>query len=156
MQSMRFFSSTFIVLSSLSLAACGPGEGNGEPDAGTNPADCGDSHATITAQQLYTEVVQPRCQSCHYQGALDTSLVLDSAAALKSTVGADSTYGGGLKVSEANRSENSTMYLKVLGGTPAGVRGPNGQAVGQRMPVTGALTLAERQQIQDWICTGAQ
>ncbi len=151
---MRRLSSALIVISSLSLSACGPAEGDGSGNSDSYA--CGTSHTSVTAEQLYQDIVQNRCKSCHNPGS-GNPLALDSVEALRAAVGADSTYGGGMKVASANRSENSTMYLKVLGGTPDGVRGPNGETVGNRMPGSGpALTEQERQKVQDWICTGAQ
>jgi hypothetical protein len=83
---------------------------------------------------------------------------MDSATTLKATVGLDSTFPGGLKVTDANHSENSTLFLKAAGGTtPGGIRGPNGQSVGNKMPNNG-LTLTEPMltEIKNWICSGAQ
>ncbi|MGA9524925.1 MAG: c-type cytochrome [Myxococcaceae bacterium] len=142
-------------MASLPLAACGPDVGNGSGNAEANA--CGTSHASVTADQLYKDIVQDRCQSCHNPNAQGTTLMMDSVEALKAVVGADSAYGNGLKIIEANRSENSTMYLKVLGGTPAGIHGPDGESVGARMPASGpVLTEEERKKVQDWICTGAK
>ena len=50
-------------------AGCGPGEENGGEgggtDAGRSELACGEGHAEVTAEQVYTDVFRDNCASCH-------------------------------------------------------------------------------------------
>ena len=145
----------------LLLSACGEGEnGNGNGDAGsTHPLACGENHAQVTAEQVYTEVFGnvngANCVSCHHPGVTDNKFrPEESADGLRAAVGQDSDYAGDVKIIEANRSENSTLFLKINGGSPK-YRGPRGEAVGPVMPPGVMLPEAQLKLFHDWICTGA-
>lgn len=148
--------SAWVVSASLALFACGGGNNGGEADAGSELA-CDDGAAAVTADQLFAAVVEPKCKSCHNSGLGQGSnggLHLGSVDELKAAVGKASSYGT-VKVVEADHPENSSLYLKVLGGSPK-YKGPEGQLVGGQMPQGGnALSAEEKNQVRDWICSGA-
>ncbi|MBX5480290.1 MAG: hypothetical protein IRZ16_00355 [Myxococcaceae bacterium] len=158
-----------LMCGALALAACGGGD-NGGPDGGTNennPNACGDDVQSVTAQELFDSVINGTgaCTSCHYAGAgtaTNGDLVMDSVEALKATTGATTAYaitGSTLKVVDPNHSENSTMFLKVAGGstvTPP-VKGPKGESVGAQMPQgLPPLSAEDLKMVKDWICSGAK
>jgi hypothetical protein len=163
-RTMRRLSTSIAMIASVLLAACGGTSSENQPDAGTdggivaNENACGTGVTPVTATQLFNDVIQSNCSSCHFAGAPDNSLVMNSATALQATVGQASTFPGGLKVTDPNHSENSTLFLKAAGGTtPGGIRGPNGQSVGNKMPNNGlSLTETQLSEIKNWICSGAQ
>jgi len=154
----RFIPSALALAASLTLVGCGTPDEIPDPDAGTNQnaLACGDTHDSVTTQKLYDDLVSLKCASCHYDGYPGTTLVLTLVGDLQGTVGAASTYKNDLKIVEANRPENSTFYLKSIGGSSAGIKGPGGHNVGARMPEGGTLSAAEQKMIKDWICSGAQ
>ncbi len=140
-------------------AGCGPGEENGGEgggtDAGKSELACGDGHAEVTAEQVYTDVFADNCASCHTTGQMGTTFFADDAAMLRAAVGADSAYPGTVKVVEANKPENSTLFIKISGGSPR-YSAPDGTRVGGPMPQGGALSDEQRKLFKDWICTGAK
>ncbi len=144
----------------LLLSACGEGE-NGNEDGGSDHAlACGEDHAQVTAEQVYTEVFGnesgANCVSCHNPGVTDNRFRPEpSADGLRAAVGQDSDYAGDVKVIDPNRAENSTLILKINGGSPRH-RGPKGEAVGPVMPPGIMLPEAQLKLFQDWICTGAK
>ena len=87
-------------------------------------------------------------------------LFLENLDDLKATAGKASGYSQTLKVVDAAHSENSTMYLMVLGGRdakPTPIKGPEGQALGPQMPQGGTpLTEQQRADLKGWICAGAK
>lgn len=138
---------------------CGAEEGPNEPGPELPAVDCEGVGAELSTVQLFDQVVQPRCTSCHQAGGtgvLTGKLSLTSPQELQATVGAASLYAGqgGLKIVDPAKPENSSLLLKVLGGSPAYV-GPGDENVGAKMPSTGLLPEAEREQFRRWICGGA-
>lgn len=149
----------------LATVGCGNGIPTPGTDAGTDAGTdggvahtCGTDVTEVSAEALYTQVIDTQCKSCHFTGAPETTggnLVLDSVEALKATAGTALGKYGTVEVTDPDHPENSTMYLKVLGGEQAGVKGPNGQSVGQRMPLGQQLPEAQVALIKNWICSGA-
>lgn len=157
---MRHIIQGAVILASAALFGCGNGGNNGNngtPDAG--PHACAEGHPTVTAEQLFTDVIQPECVSCHNAAAAPATnggLALDDVAALKAAIGKASAYSstGELKVVDANNPANSTMHLKVQGGTTLGKhRGPRNESVGGPMPQGGELTAEKKEQVKNWICS---
>lgn len=158
---MRRISTSLVLSASLSLFACG---GDGGPDdfpgadAGVS-VGCEGVTAQVTADQLFTAVIDARCRSCHNSTAAEASsggLHLGSPDELRAAAGKVSKYAQTLKVVDPGHSENSTLYLKVLGGSPQ-YAGPQGESVGGQMPQGGSgLTAAQQEQVRAWICGGAQ
>lgn len=164
----RILVAVCVVAAGVVGAGCGGGGENGGPDGGTdggsaNPLACGTDVADVTAQQLYDGVIKDpsnTCLTCHSgTGSSGGGVVMDSVAALTMNVGKASAYATAsspIKVVEANRPENSTLYLKCAGGSNEGIKGPNGASVGPKMPVGAEpLSAAELKQVKDWICSGA-
>lgn len=141
------------------IAACGGGDNKPTPDAGPSEFDCAGATA-VTTTKLQADILQPRCVSCHngsdpvaYPGDYST------AAKAQEVVGKVSPYattqGSTLKVVDPNNLQNSSLYLKVLGGGAAH-KGPKGEGVGGAMPQgSNPLSATELGEIKNWICTGA-
>lgn len=150
----------FAAAIALGAVACGQGT-TGGTDAGTNTEyDC--TGATkVTTAQIQADIAQPRCVSCH-NGTNEASYPGDysDAAKLQTSVGKaspqySSPAGSTLKVVDPNHPENSTFYLKVLGGGAAH-KGPKGEPVGGMMPQgSNPLEAQDLAKIKNWICTGA-
>ena len=82
-----------------------------------------------------------------------------SIANTLSAVGRLSYYAGRtstLKVIDPGNPRNSSMFLKVMGGSPK-YRGPGGESVGSQMPQNlPPLSDENKLLIKNWICGGAQ
>lgn len=150
---------SFLVAAAVAVACGTPGPGPGN-DAGTPPEfDCAGA-AKVTTAELQTAIFETRCKSCHYA---DNDPVtpgnMSSAAKTQELVGKPASYattaGSTLKMVDANNPQNSSLYLKVLGGSPK-YKGPKGESVGGKMPQSGTeLSADEKAKIKSWICTGA-
>jgi cytochrome c5 len=134
------------------LLACGGEPNNTPPDAG--PLACGSNHPEVSTEQIFNEIFEPTCKTCHASGSSGTTFFADDAAMLQAAVGQDSAYPGTVKVIDPGHPENSTLFIKVSGGSPKH-RAPDGTPVGGQMPQGGTLTEEQVQRFQDWICTGA-
>jgi hypothetical protein len=142
----------------LLLAACGSTSVPPRPITAEDFV-CGDG-GVITTEQLTANVISLRCtHACHNsadaEGAPLIMVSPDDVQAL--AVGHESRYSdaGELFVVNADGGlETSAMWLKVLGGSPR-LHGPNGEPIGQQMPLGGSLNEPDLQQIKRWICAGA-
>lgn len=142
-----------VIALGLSLTAC---------PTGNLDLDCPRNPRMATAQEVHDTLQGPICSNCHTPQNPAVPLQLpdqSTVTALRALVNADSRYGQGLKVVAPNSLRNSTMWLKVNGGSPAGYDGPNGVPVGGLMPDPGngfpALDNSQKGLLKDWICTGA-
>lgn len=109
--------------------------------------------------------MNPVCINCHAPGggAVGAPFEWETVEKTLAAVGQGSTYRP-LKVVDASNLDpnqnlrNSTMYLKVLGGADANVRGPNCESVGGRMPQSPypPLSAAQTAVLKNWICGGAR
>jgi mono/diheme cytochrome c family protein len=142
-----------VVATALWLTAC-PTDGR--------DLDCPQNPAVATAQEVFDDIQGPICSACHTPDnpAVPAQLPDQSTVtALRALVNADSRYGRGLKVVAPSNLRNSTLWLKVNGGSPAGYDGPNGAPVGGLMPDPGngfdPLDAAQKDLLKRWICTGA-
>lgn len=137
---------------SLGLAGCGA---SGDPDLTCDP---GGPSPTL-ASSVHAQVFAPACAGCHEADYLygDYSTPERTAAA---TVNRKSEYAGSagtLLVVAPNALANSSLWLKVLGGTAKGRLGPRGENVQGRMPSDGtSLTDAQLTLLKQWICSGAK
>jgi hypothetical protein len=136
---------------------------------GTTPAcsatDAGDPNfqcngvAAVTLTKVQTDVFQPTCAITGCHDGVNTLAPTDytSAAKTVANVGKDSTYANGLKVIDANKNlTNSTMWLKLLGGSPT-YKSLSCVSVGPIMP-QGSLNPIQQQyldEVKGWICAGA-
>lgn len=145
----------------LAVAGCGPPTPTGCPDTGAD-FTCDSSGPTVKTGEVWTGVISPDCVStCHKPGGTAVSYGdYSSAAAFQTTnVGQKSVYAGSkgtLKKVDPDALQNSSVWLKVIGGAPAGRKGPQCEGVGNAMP-DGAATLsdAKKKLLKDWICSGA-
>lgn len=138
------------------------GSGGACADANAAEYKC-DGATSVTTADLWTNVISPKCVStCHRPGGTAASYGdYSSAAQVQSgSVGVKSLYAGSkatLKKVDPNNLQNSTFWLKVIGGSPANKKGPECEAPGNAMPDgLPALSDAEKTQLKNWICTGAQ
>lgn len=143
----------------LAVTACGT-DGGGGTDGGATSSDfdCTGAEAVTTAQ-IQTEIIEPRCKVCHITDTTAQPGNMSTTALTQALVGKASSYatttGSTLKWNDPNNPQNSTMYLKVLGGGTR-YKGPKNEAVGGQMPQgSNPLTAAEKTRIKNWICTGA-
>jgi hypothetical protein len=150
------------LLSAAVTLGSGCGGGGGATDAGVKPeVQCDGGEADVSFATVYSDLISPTCLGgCHVPGGSNGPVNLTSAdAGYEGSVGKNSiTYGSSLKIVQPNQPESSTLYLKVLGGTPGGYRGPTGQSVGERMPPLSAgngATAQQKELVRRWICTGA-
>jgi len=114
----------------------------------------------VTLTTLQADVLTPTCakSTCHIpqmQGGLSHDYSNLTASA--EIVGMPSTYGGTLKVVAPGDLLDSTMWLKVLGGSPKySGPAPDCKLVGAAMPFDGTvLDAGQIAQIKGWICGGA-
>lgn len=145
-------------------AACSPPPPSGN-DAGNPELTCDANPASVTTAQVQTEVFDVSCKSCHFKDSnTDNPADMDmsSASVTQQSVGKNSIYCGqncpadALKIVHAGNLANSTMWLKLLGGSPT-YKGPKGENVGARMPQGApALDEAKKKLVRDWICSGAK
>jgi hypothetical protein len=154
-------------------AACGPKPDSGAGFCGsTDPKraavceqhlTCPDGPTEVTTAQVHADLLLPTCKdTCHPGlGVLDYSTPQSAQEAL---VGVSSGYGdGSLRRVDSKTLANSTLWLKVLGGSDfvfEGQRlpltGPKGEPVGQPMPKgLPRLTEAQLDLVKSWICSGA-
>lgn len=135
------------------VGACGGGTPK-DPEL-----DCTGATSVTLSGELQSQVIDVKCKSCHvanYQYGDYTDATKTAAA----TVNKKSLYAGmtgKLMIVEANKLENSSLWLKVLGGDAANRKGPNGEGTLGKMPNDGTeLTAAQKKLLKDWICTGAK
>lgn len=163
MKSLAIFGAVVL----LQAAGCG---GNNTPDAG-NAGACADTTAaeykcdgatSVKTGELWTNVINPKCVStCHNATGSAVSYGNYSTAALfqSQNVTVKSLYAGSkgtFKKVDPNALQNSSVWLKVIGGSGASRKGPQCESPGNAMPDgLPALTDAEKTQIKNWICTGA-
>jgi hypothetical protein len=140
--------------------ACGGGTGG--QDAGPKPeTQCDGGEGSVSYSTVYSSIIAPTClNGCHAGGTTLGPVVMTSAdAGYQNSVGKVSVaYGTGPKVVDPSKPGNSTLYLKTLGGTPAGYRAANGESVGGIMPqdATVGLNTTQKETLRKWICGGAQ
>ena len=145
------------------LVACGGAPPPG-PCEDTAAADytCDATPTVVKTSELYAQVITPDCVStCHKPQDASSFPYGDftSAAAFQTEVGKLSLYAGSqklLQVVEPRKLQNSSLWLKVAGGSTAGRKGPNCESPGASMPQGSTLTDAKKKLIKDWICSGAQ
>lgn len=133
------------------LLSCGQ---PGDPELTCDPSPASASLATNVQPLL-----EAKCATCHIA---DYSYG-DYTTAAKSgaIVNKVSLYAGtpkALKVVDGTNKSlaNSTLWLKILGGSMSGRQGPKGENVYGRMPNdTTMLTADEKKIFKDWICNGA-
>lgn len=153
----------------VAVGSVGCGGGGGGPDAGacadTSSADfkCAASPPVVKTADLYTQVIVPDCgTTCHKPSDAASFSYGDYTDATKFqvTVGKNSLYGGAakaLKIVDTQSLQNSSLWLKVIGGSTANKKGPGCESPGASMPSALPLLSAQKQQlIKDWICSGAQ
>jgi hypothetical protein len=136
----------------LALAGCGA---PGDPEL---TCDTGGASPTL-ASAVQAQVFAASCAGCHDVGYMYGDYSRASATAA-SAVNQKSLYAGSagtLKVVDPNNLANSSLWLKVLGGTAKGRLGPKGENVMGRMPSDGTnLTEAQLTLLKQWICSGAK
>ncbi|MFZ5440042.1 MAG: hypothetical protein ACOZQL_08535 [Myxococcota bacterium] len=127
----------------------------GDPDL-----TCDSNAASKTLAADVQPILDAKCKSCHGANYTygDYSDATKSAAA---TVGKKSLFAGMnatlMVVDSSKKLENSSLWLKLLGGTPKGRSGPKGENVQGEMPSgMDPLPAAELKIFKDWICTGAK
>ena len=137
-------------MSVVSLLSCGP----------TDPElTCDPSPAAASLTTNVQAVFAAKCsQSCHQPG--DAFGDYTDAAKTGAIVAKKSLYAGmagTLKVVDPKSLANSSLWLKVLGGSTSGRTGPRGENVYGKMPNDGALLSADQKKtLKDWICGGAK
>ena len=151
----------FLAALSVLTMACGS-EPTDTPDAGTSVdalLTCESTLAQVTTATIQTDVFQANCVTACHDSRGGASPNLSDATLTQAAVGKTSGYAGSrgtLKMVDTTNLANSALWLKILGGTPGGRRGPNGESVGGRMPPTGAgLSEADKNKVKAWICSGA-
>lgn len=147
-----------LMLLAVVLSACGDGGGGNDGGSTSSDYDCTGATA-VTTSQLQTEIFGPRCTSCHKEDSAAFPGNMSTTALTQGLVGRASAYatttGSTLKWADPNNPQNSTMYLKVLGGG-AKYKGPKGEVTGVQMPQGQTpLSAEEKTKIKNWICTGA-
>jgi hypothetical protein len=109
--------------------------------------------------EVYPQVIAASCTSgCHSTGQSATGPVVMSTvdAGYANSVDQPSISYADLDVVSPGNPKTSVLYLKLLGGTPAGYRGPGEAPVGGKMPPTGSTTAAQKELVRRWICAGAE
>lgn len=153
----------FASLVAVFAVGCGGSTGGTDAgtDAGTDPVlVCDTGAATVNSAKVFADVIETKCKSCHVANATGFAYgdYTDADKFYAGSAGAESKYKGSagtLKIVEANKLANSSLWLKVNGGSPSR-KGPNNENVGAKMPQDGmTLTDAQLKAIKDWICTGA-
>jgi hypothetical protein len=143
----------------LLLVHCGPGTPTAcsATDAGDPNFQCA-GVAAVTLTQVETDVFKGTCAISGCHDGITTTVPTDYSSTAKTfaNVGKDSTYNG-LKVIDANKNlTNSTMWLKLLGGSPT-YKSLSCVPVGPFMP-QGSLNPIQQQylnEVKGWICAGA-
>lgn len=143
----------WLVSAGIAFALWGCGSGDPELTCSTNPP-------SVTLEANVQAVFTDRCTSgCHEDGYSygDYTTV---ASTLEGTVGKKSAFArkdGALKVVDPGNLANSTLWLKILGGSQRGRTGPKGENVYGAMPNDRTtLGATQKQLFKDWICSGAQ
>lgn len=168
---------TFSAVVALALVGCGgPGGNDGGSGGGSGGSSgaCADTTSAdykcdgataVTTSALWTNVINPKCVStCHKPGgsAISYGDYSDAGVFQSANVGVKSLYAGSkqtLKKVDPNNLQNSSVWLKVIGGSSVtpNKKGPQCEVVGNQMPDgLAALPQGELDQIRNWICTGAQ
>jgi hypothetical protein len=139
-----------LLIASLAFIACGPPMPT-DPDlscTGAGTATLTEVHAVFTA----------KCVSCHIAGYTYGDYTTEAKSG--EVVNKKSLYAGmpgTLKVVEPGKLENSSLWLKILGGATKARTGPKGENVFGAMPNDGTtLDAAQQKTIKDWICSGAK
>jgi hypothetical protein len=147
----------------LGVLGCGDGNSPNNSDGGSDPdLICDANVASVLTSKVHAEVFTAKdtCTGvgCHGLGNTTTVSMIDSAAT-QGVVGMKSAYSGTdatLKVVDPGKLANSSLWLKVLGGSPA-KKGPKGESVGGPMPEgKQELNATQLKLIKDWICSGAK
>lgn len=155
------------VLASGMITACGGVTPDPDPDP--EPSLCDDDSnmecpttPTVVTTAAVQEIFAVECSECHEANCTTPNcgdLELWSEALTQETVGRSSRYAVGtpLKIVDPGNLRNSTMWLKLLGGTnPGGCTAPDGKNVFEEMPNDdeGPLTQAQLDTVKNWICSG--
>lgn len=133
---------------------------NSLTDAGSPTFQCV-GVVPVTLTTVEADVFKPICaqSGCHDGSPVSLAPTdYSSVTATARNVGQVSTYGNGLKVIAPSNLIDSTMWLKVLGGSPPTGQyfGPACISVGSAMPQTGPrLDGGAMAEIKGWICNGA-
>lgn len=138
----------------LLFVSCSGGPGGGDPEL-----TCDGTEPNVTLADDVQPILTAKCTSgCHLAG--DSYADYTSAAESAKTVGQTSRFAGQtgtLQIVAPAALDNSSMWLKLLGGQLKGRAGPKGENVGSAMPQGNvALTSAELATVKRWICTGAR
>lgn len=132
------------------LAGC-----SSDPSPTADALECSGESPT-TYEELRTQVIASSCSSCHHGKGNGVAPDMTSAANLRDIVSPRYAGDGGtLKIVDPGAPRNSTMVLKVLGGSAKGFAGPNGEHVGGAMPLIGSLSTEQKDAIRHWVCAGA-
>jgi hypothetical protein len=166
---MNRITTALLIFTAVLCLHCGPPKG-GDPSCASATGDGGGPDfqcagvAPVTMTKLQADLLKPTCATpaCH-DGSPSTLSPTDYSTVAKSAanVGKTSTYGNGMMVVAANDLVHSTMWIKVLGGSP-----PSGQfsgpppaciSVGGIMPQTNTVPIsaALQTELKGWICGGA-
>jgi hypothetical protein len=147
------------------LAACSPGMT--PVDAGMDMPDtnCDSNPEAVTLASLHTDLLGPKCASCHPSSAGMAYGDYTSATTAAAMINKTSAFAGSqqtLKVVDAaatdtsQRLANSSIWLKVSSMKNNGFRGPKNEITGLKMPNDGTpVTAAELKKLKDWLCRGA-
>lgn len=119
---------------------------------------CDANPAAATLATNVQAVFDARCKTCHvanysyggYSNATETAAIVGKKSLYAGTTGT-------LLVVDPKSLANSSLWLKVLGGTAAGRAGPKSENILAKMPndMT-VLPAAELKTLKDWICGGAK
>ena len=160
---MRRLGRALGMLTVCSVLGCGASGGPCSlTDAGSPLFQCaGSTPETLT--DLWNTVLRDAgvggcaVAGCHLPRPAGTSPTdYSTIAATALNVGLASQYGHGLKVVDPNNLANSTLWLKVLGGSPT-YQSLDCTGVGPLMPsgAAGPMNAAALAKIKGWICAGA-
>lgn len=135
--------------------------GCGEMMSGDPELTCATAPQSATLATNVQAVFDANCKSCHIANYTYGDFTT-AEKTLAATSDKKSIYAGRnatmMVADGANKAlANSSLWLKVIGGSQAGRTGPKGENVQGKMPEGSAtITDAEKQLLKDWICTGAK
>jgi len=135
-------------LTSILMAACGGGSGEGLDNNGQPSGGGGGGGSTLTAtfSSIQANVFTPRCTGCHAGSGAPAGLRLDAANSYALLVGVASGEVPSLQRINPGRPDDSYLIQKLEGRA----------AVGARMPFGGPfLDDATVAVIKQWIAAGA-
>jgi len=135
-------------LTSILMAACGGGSGEGLDSNGQPAGGGGGGGGTLTASfsSIQANVFTPRCTGCHAGSGAPAGLRLDAANSYALLVGVASAEVPSLQRINPGRADDSYLIQKLEGRAAVGVRMPFGG------PYLDDATVAV---IKQWIAAGA-